>query len=377
MPGWHRSSGALRLGFGKGKASSDLTQTSFGRTVTAGDQLGYAVDATNELGADSPMVAVGVPGGNVSGQNDAGWAGFFTAGLSDPRAVDENSPGVPGTPEAADRFGEAVALGLLAGTSSRVDTVVGIPSEDYGSGSSAISSAGAIVVINDLYTGIVAGQAFDQNTIGVPDSAESGDSFGKVLDSVRTGSTTHLVVGVPFEDIGTASDGGLVQLFSSNGVTVTPGAGLTQNTTGVTGTPAAGDKFGRRLVLAPPGLGDTKTRLAVSTPYKDGPATDAGQVQIFPLDDLGAEVTYDQNSTGVVGIAEANEHFGEGLGFVAGVMESSFLIGVPDDAGYLGGMVNVIPLTGGSMRSWRPGAGGIPITGTEKFGSAAAAEVQQ
>jgi hypothetical protein len=40
-------------------------------------------------------------------------------------------------------------------------------------------------------------------------------------------------------------------------------------------------------------------------------------------------------------------------------------------------MVNVIPLTGGSMRSWRPGAGGIPVTGTEKFGGAAAAEVQQ
>ena len=79
-------------GLGKGKASSNLTQTSFGRSVTAGDQLGYAVDAANELGADSPMVAVGVPGGNVSGQNDAGWAGFLTAGLSDPRAVDENSP---------------------------------------------------------------------------------------------------------------------------------------------------------------------------------------------------------------------------------------------------------------------------------------------
>jgi Domain of unknown function (DUF1929)/FG-GAP repeat len=364
-------------GLGHGKASSNLTQTSFGRTVTAGDQLGYAVDAANELGADSPMVAVGVPGGNVSGQNDAGWAGFFTAGLSDPRAVDEDSPGVPGTPEAEDRFGEAVTLGLLAGTSSRVDAVVGVPSEDYGSGSSAISGAGAIVIIDDLYTGIVAGQAFDQNTTGVPDNAESGDSFGKVIDSVRTGSTTHLAVGVPFEDIGTASDAGMVELFSSNGVSVTPGAGLTQNTTGVTGTPAAGDKFGRRLVLAPPGLGDSKTRLAVSTPYKDGPATDAGQVQIFPLDDLGAEVTYDQNSTGVVGVAEANEHFGEGLGFVAGAAERSIMIGVPDDAGYLGGMVDVIPLTGGSMRSWRPGAGGIPLTGTQRFGGAAAGEVQQ
>jgi hypothetical protein len=78
-------------GLGKGKASSELTQSSFGRTVTAGDQLGYAVDTVNELGADSPMVAVGVPGGNVSGQNDAGWAGFLSAGLSDPRAIDQNS----------------------------------------------------------------------------------------------------------------------------------------------------------------------------------------------------------------------------------------------------------------------------------------------
>ena len=34
------------------------------------------------------MVAVGVPGGNVSSQNDAGWVGFLTAGLDDPRAVD-------------------------------------------------------------------------------------------------------------------------------------------------------------------------------------------------------------------------------------------------------------------------------------------------
>ena len=75
---------------------------------------------------------------------------------------------------------------------------------------------------------------------------------------------------------------------------MTPGEGLTQDTTGVTGNIQAGDRFGRRFVLAAPGLGDTKTRLAVSAPYEDGAATDTGQVQIFPLDDLGAEVTYDQ-----------------------------------------------------------------------------------
>ena len=138
-----------------------------------------------------------------------------------------------------------------------------------------------------LSTGVIAGQAFDQNSTGVPGSAEGNDSFGKVLDSVRAGSTTHLAVGVAFEDIGSAADAGMVQLFSSNGVTVTPGEGLTQDTAGVTGTPTAGDKFGRRLVLAPPGLGDTKTRLAASTPFKDGPATDAGRCRSSRLMILG------------------------------------------------------------------------------------------
>ena len=363
-------------GLGKGKASTQLTQDSFGRTVTAGDQLGYAIDATNELGADLPMVAVGVPGGNVSGQNDAGWVGFFTAGLNDPRAVDQESAGIPGAAEAGDRFGDAITLGLIAGTSTRVDAAVGTPGEDLGSGTSAISNGGAFTVINDLYTGVVAGQAYDQNSSGVPGTPENNDAFGQVLDSVRVGSTTHLAVGIPAEDIGTAADAGSVQLFTSTGTTVTPGVGLTQDTTGVTGTPTAGDQFGRRIVLAPPGLSDTKTRLAVSAPYKDSGATDAGQVQIFPLDDLGAEVTHDQSSTGV-GTVAANDHFGEGLGFVSGVAERAILVGVPDDVQYSSGVVSVIPLPSGTPRTWRPGVGGVPTTGADRFGGAAGGEVQQ
>jgi hypothetical protein len=62
---------------------------------------------------------------------------------------------------------------------------------------------------------------------------------------------------------------------------------------------------------------------------------------------------------------------------VAGVGERAFLVGVPNDVEFSGGMVNVIPLTGGSMRSWRPGAGNITLTGTDRFGAAAGGEVQQ
>jgi hypothetical protein len=97
--------------------------------------------------------------------------------------------------------------------------------------------------------------------------------------------------------------------------------------------------------------------MAVSMPYEDAAATDSGRVQIFPLDDLGAEVTYDQNSAGIDGVAGAGDRLGEGLGFVAGAAERSFLVGVPFDVEFSGGMVNIIPLTGGSNRSWRPGRG--------------------
>jgi hypothetical protein len=364
-------------GLGGGKASTELTQTSFRRTVTAGDQLGYAVDATNELGSDLPMIAVGVPGGNVSGQNDAGWVGFFTAGLSDPRAIDQNSAGIPGAAEAGDRFGEALTLGRLAGTSTRVDAAVGTPGEDLGSGTSAITNAGAFTIINDLYTGAGAGQAYDQSSSGVPGTPENNDAFAQVMDSVRSGSTTHLAVGIPSEAIGTAARAGSVQLFSSTATTVTPGAGLTQDTTGVSGTPEADDQFGRRIVLAPPGLSDTKTRLAVAAPYEDGVAINTGLVQVFPLDDLGAEATYEQALTTVDGEPAANDRFGEALGFVAGVDERSILVGVPDDVQHQYGMVNVIPLTGGSQRSWIPGTGGLPSTGLDRFGGAAGGEVQQ
>jgi FG-GAP repeat len=240
-------------GLGKGQASSEVTQDSFGRAATAGDQLGYTVDATNELGADSAMLALGVPGGDVSGQNDAGWTGFLSGGLNNPKAIDQDSAGIPGAAEAGDRFGEGITLGLVAGTSNRVDAAVGTPFEDLGSGSSATTDAGAFTSINDLSSGGTTGVAFDQNSSGVPGTPENGDQFGQVVDSVRASNVTHLAVGAASEDIGSAADAGSVQLFSSNGVTVTPGVGLSQDTAGVGGSPETGDRFGRRVSLRRPG----------------------------------------------------------------------------------------------------------------------------
>jgi hypothetical protein len=61
---------------------------------------------------------------------------------------------------------------------------------------------------------------------------------------------------------------------------------------------------------------------------------------------------------------------------VAGVAERSILVGVPDDTQTQQAWVNVIPLTGGSQRTWIPGTEGLPTTGLDRFGGDAGGEVQ-
>jgi len=54
---------------------------------------------------------------------------------------------------------------------------------------------------------------------------------------------------------------------------------------------------------------------------------------------------------------EPGDRFCEGLGFVAGAAERSFLVSVPFDVEFSGGMVNVIPLTGGLQSIMAAGRG--------------------
>lgn len=93
---------------------------------------------------------------------------------------------------------------------------------------------------------------------------------------------------------------------------------------------------------------------------------------VFPVTDLDTEATYDQNSPGVPGVAEAGDRFGRSLAVVEGATERVLLVGVPDDATNNAGMVGVIPSGGGVPRAWVPGAGGIPAGGAVRFGASLA-----
>ena len=367
-------------GLGNGDASRNLTQSSFPNAdIVAGDQFGYAVDALEDVGQggtpapDAYAVAIGVPGGNIGGHNDAGWVGVLHAydGENVETAISQNSTGVPGAAEVGDRFGAAVSINEFltedpASDSFVIDVVVGTPNEDIGTA----ADAGTITVVKDVYFDEFAGSvSFSQDSAGVPGIVEPGDRFGRTLDTVRVGDTRRLAVGIPGEDVGSAGNAGSVQLFSFTGVSLDPGVGLTQDTAGVAGSAEAGDLFGDRLAFAAPGLGDPTTRLVVGVPGEDGTATDSGQIQIFPVTDLDAEVTYSQSSPGVPGGVDAGDRFGSAVAFVSGFSERAVLVGVPNDVDNSTGMVNVLPLGEGTPRFWKPGTNGVP-SGANRFGDA-------
>ena len=363
-------------GLGTGDTSTQYTQPAFGNTVAAGDQFGYALDVLEDLGQggtpepDAYALAIGAPGTNVSGRNDAGWVGVLHAvdGGNIPIEFTQDTAGIPGSAEAGDRFGAAVAVNHLVRTGpgqDTVDVVVGSPGENLGSD----VDAGSFTLIRDVYDGFASATSYDQDSPGVPGSVESGDRFGEVLESVLVGDTARLAVGVPGEDVGSAVDAGTVQLFSSDidDASLSAGAGLTQDTAGVGETAEAGDRFGDTLAFAAPGLGDPVTRLGVGVPSEDLGSADQGMVQIFPVTDLDGESGYTQDSPGVPGGVDAGDRFGTSLAFVSGASERAFMVGVPDDVDHASGMVNLIPLGGGVPRYWTPGVNGVQPGGV-RFG---------
>ncbi len=360
-------------GLGTGDASLQVTQLTFGNSVVAGDQFGYAVDALEDVGQggtgapDAYALGIGAPGTNVGAADDAGWAGFLVAydGGNVPVEVTQDTPAIPGAAEAGDRFGASLSVNYLTGDGDTVDAVISSPNEDVG----ALADAGSITVVTDIYYDeLDGGVSFTQDSPGVPGAAEAGDVFGRSVDTVRVGGTTWLVAGAPGEDIGAAGNAGAAQLFTSDTTSVTPEPeGLSQDTAGVADTSEAGDLFGDRVALLAPGLGDAQIRLAVSSPYENGSATDSGLVQVFPVTDIDAEVGYAQDSPGVPGGVDAGDRFGASLAFVSGFAERALIVGVPDDVDNTLGMVNVIPLGGGVPRFWEPGIGGVPAGGS-RFG---------
>lgn len=206
-----------------------FTQNSTGVPGTAQfeDNWGWSLAAGDITGDGRADLAVGDTNESVNGKAAAGTVTVFygsASGLTSTGAqlFDEATTGVPGVPEANDRFGWALAIGDFNGD-GHGDLAVGVPNESVGS----VTFAGAVIVLYGRSTGLTGtgAQLWDQNTAGVAGVSEQFDDMGESLQALNLtgGTTSALIIGVYGESSnGFTENGGVnVLLGSSSGLTAT------------------------------------------------------------------------------------------------------------------------------------------------------------
>jgi len=345
----------------------------FGRALAAGDING---DGFADL-------AIGVPHDDAGGATDSGdvdvlYGGAAGLGTTNSQVWSQNSPDIKGNSEPSDIFGRALAIGDFNGNGFD-DLAVGVPGDNPGHH----NDAGEVNVILGAASGLTAAgnQLWSQNTAGIPNSSENGDNFGLALAAGDFGNGTQddLAVGVPYEDVTGATDGGGVNVIygSSSGLVSTGAQYWDQNTAGVVGGPeAAGDNFG--YVLAAGDMGNaSQADLAVGVPGKTvSQSSNAGAVNVLYGSTGGLTTTgnaqWSQDSPGIVGEAEDGDRFGSAVAvqdFGNGA-QGDLAVGVPFEDVNTGsnvqnaGTVNVLYGTAAGISDpnntkWTQGADGV------------------
>jgi FG-GAP repeat len=239
----------------------------YGTSLAAGD---FNDDGFTDL-------AVGAPGENVGPVRDAGAVtilfgsadGIGTGGV---QTLTQGSRGVTGTAEDFDWFGQALAVGTLAGD-DLADLVVGVPGEDVGE----IGEAGAVNVLAGSPGGLVDGSLVTQGNPEVDDAfgmaVAAGDLAGAAGDEVAVGAFGETVDGRAFA--------GAVSVLSGPPERLASGRLLHQGAAGIPGIPETDDRFG--IALAPvEAAGAGRSDLAVGVRSEDvGPEVDAGAVNLL------------------------------------------------------------------------------------------------
>ncbi|MQA24863.1 MAG: hypothetical protein GEU94_05200 [Micromonosporaceae bacterium] len=294
----------------------------------ADDRFGAAVRAARINNDPYTDLVVATPTEDVGSANDAGIIQVIfgsaegLGGGAPSLTVRQGLHGVPGTPEAGDRFGAGLAVNTTTGESWPAPAVAyGAPGEDIGSTSNA--GAAGLVAFDPATGTVSAARAITQDSPGIAGSVEAGDRFGAAVEVFQgpggffcdvTGAKGFtLVVGTPGEDFGAVRDVGMVHLARD----LAKDTPLSQDAPGVGGVGEAGDQFGASLALTSfcEHDGPSHVTLAVGVPAEDiGSTRDAGAAHLFRTDDdelpLPERWSASQNTTGVAGTAEAGDRFG-------------------------------------------------------------------
>lgn len=215
------------------------------------DHFGAAL-AADDFDADGrDDLAVGVPGEEVNGDATAGAVnviyGVGPAGLgsSGNQIFTEDTTNIPDETDPGDAFGAALASGHIDTGNGR-DLVVGAPGEDVG----GHDAAGSIFVIHGNPTNALDkndAEQWDQDSTGIDDAAEAGDSFGASLAvaDLDKQNQDDVIVGIPGET-STALGQGAIEVIYSDAADINSAGDMFihQGTPGIKNSPVAFDHYG-------------------------------------------------------------------------------------------------------------------------------------
>jgi hypothetical protein len=215
------------------------------------DLFGYALAAGRLGDGNCEDLAIGVRNEDVDGVSSAGAvnvvygspAGLAAAGN---QLFDQGSL-LAGVPEAYDFFGSALAIGDF-NRDKYGDLAVGVPREDVG----GKADAGAVNVI----FGTSGGLSASGNVVWTEDDvatglSQAGDQAGYALAAgdIDGDGADDLVIGVPYQDIGTAVDAGAFDILYSYPYWPGPGVVGWSQDGPVLGQSELNDHFGMALAI--------------------------------------------------------------------------------------------------------------------------------
>ncbi len=303
------------------------TQDSSGIKGTAenGDLFGRGLAAADFDGDGFADLAAGVPGDNPGSKNDAGGVNVIYGTASGLDATGnqgwtQDSSGIPGTAQAGDDFGLAVAAADF-GNGSQADLAAGVPGEDP----SGATDGGGLNVIYGGASGLSSSgaQYWDENTEGIVGGpAGTADNFGNSLAAgdMGNGSQADLAIGVPGKDISLKDKAGAVNVIygGASGLTTTGNQQWSQDSSGILGTADAGDNFGYSVAVQDFGNG-APADLAAGVPFEDASSTlaDTGTVNVIygtatGLSSIGNQ-RWSQGADGILGTADPGDQMGAAL----------------------------------------------------------------
>lgn len=264
--------------------SSQSAKTDLFGGAELNDRIGQALAAGDFNGDGYLDLLIGAPFKDQGDHLDSGWVHVVygkRGGLSaDDDEIWSQAGAIEGALESGDRSGFSVTVGDFNGDGID-DLAFGSPGEAIGS----LLFAGAINVIYGSPSGLteVDNRQFHQDTPGIGGGSEQGDQMGHSLAAgdLNDDGFDDLVIGVPFEDIGTVEAAGAIQVLfgSASGLTEVGNVFLSRNADGMGGV-AIGDSFGRALAVGNFN-GDQYPDLAIGAPNDSRFVVDAGTVHLI------------------------------------------------------------------------------------------------